>query len=196
MKKTSILTILVLICSIGTISRADTVTYDTTASTGLITPVKEAWGYNNMQLNFYGLSNTVTSPTLASLGYFEITGWLGVDYFSTKTKYSTFSLEVDQSVPSSGSDTFTAEITGSIWFFDQDVWIDFDQSSIQIGSVTYTLAQQSFKLNEKSWCGGGVTGVDAYITTTPELSSFLLLGTGLLCLALVLSRKTKPFLSC
>ena len=135
-------------------------------------------------------------PTNASLGSFVITGSLGSDTFTNVP----FTLDIFQWIPSVGTGDLSASITGKIKMDSSTAWVTFDESSIQIGSVIYTLTGYtlvgglpSYTLNADSDDGvdPGTTSINAEITETPEPGSLLLLGSGLLSLAMLVFWKGK-----
>jgi hypothetical protein len=181
------------VLAIAPAAMADTVKYSTTVNNGTVDPTSQTyflWFFNNMQLNFTGVSNTVNEPTYASLGNFSITGSLGSDTFNAVP----FSLDINQTIPSNGTGDLLSSINGTISDDQSSASITFDETSVQIGSVIYTLTGYTLNgegLPTYTINANNPTSINAHITETPEPSSLLLLGSGLLSLALVVFWKAK-----
>lgn len=186
MPKRLIMTALLLIGTMSCVVRADTVEFSTNWNLDIQGQESQL---SNMNLAFTGvglgslLPVSVDTPTYASLGSFVITGLFGSSTFVDVP----FNLIITQYVPSEGSAQFTSLINGDIKLNKSTAEVAFNEPFVQIGSVIYTLTDQTYSLSADSLLGfrPGVTTVQAEITMTPEPGSLLLLGTGLLILAFV-----------
>jgi hypothetical protein len=192
LRKPIVLIILLLIGTMASVARADTVEFST--SWNLDIQGQES-KLSNMNLAFSGvglgslLPVSVDTPTYASLGSFLITGVLGSDTFVNVP----FDLVINQYVPSTGTAQFSSVIDGTIKLGQSSAEVVFLEPFVMIGDVVYTLTDQTYTLNADSLWNpfSGVTTVQAAITMTPEPGNLLLLGTGFLVLAFVFRRARR-----
>lgn len=177
---------------------ADSVTFSTTgtftgsacASSGSVCSTG-----GGVSLSFEGLTNATVTPdqpgkggtlfTFNSLGNFDasagsLTSFDGVG----------FTLNISQTVPSSGSGSLLATLSGSLQTTSSGTEVIFSNpTSITLGGVTYQIYSSTpdgpgVVLSPYS-TNGGVTTLQGKISevAAPEPSAILLLGSGLLSLA-------------
>jgi hypothetical protein len=157
----------------GLMARADTVKYSTSWDFA-IGPSSQTYSkgilhLNNMNLAFRGkglgalLPATGNTPSELSLGSFVVTGSLGSDIFASVP----FDLEITQYAPTSGTAEFMSELTGTISRDASSLVVAFDEPSVQIGNIIYTLEDQVISINPDRLLGldPGVTAIDAFVTT-------------------------------
>jgi hypothetical protein len=187
-KKTGLFLALLLFATTAFVARADTVSYSTNWDPS-IDPTTQSF-FNTTTLAFQGTTQTVNAPTTSSLlGYFSVTSlWGGTETFRDVP----FDLVVTQAIPAAdpNSGSFSSTLSGKLSWDYSTLGISFDNPSIQIGNVVYTLAQQNYQINPNDNWSAGQTEIDAAISmAAPEPTTLLLFGSGLAFLAFVLRRR-------
>jgi hypothetical protein len=189
-----------LILSIATVAlftlsqgaaHATPVTYTTSGSfNGGGNSIQFGSGANLLTITFTGVNSTVNADpfTFASLGEFQTTT-SGTG--ATIANGTTFSLNINQTVPSAGGGSLLGTLNGTISQNQSTGVVTFSVSSVTIGSVTYSLTNNPLPLVPPS-TNNGVTSVQARISTPiPEPATMVLLGTGLAGLAAGVRKRRK-----
>jgi thiamine pyrophosphokinase len=173
-------------------AKAIPITYSTTGSfNGSGNTITFGSGGNLTTITFTGVNSTVDPDpnpfTFASLGQFQTTvSGSG----ATITPGTTFTLTINQTVPSAGTGSFPATLTGTIDQNTSTGLVTFTVTSVTINNVTYTLTNNPLPLVPPA-TNNGITTVQAQISAVPEPTTMLLLGTGLAGVAASVRKRRK-----
>jgi PEP-CTERM motif-containing protein len=186
-KATLMSALLLLVVSLGTSeAKADPVTFSTSGTFTCVgcggsgtNSVTFLGGMGNaLLITFTGLGSTsLNTPTGSSFGNFQ-TFFSGTGAVNAS---GTFTLTITQTVPTAGSDSFSATFSGTFSASNSGTGVvNFSVTSVTIGGVTYSVTNNPLNLVPPA-SNNGITTVQGLITgsAVPEPTSMLLLGTGM-----------------
>jgi len=186
----------------GVPALATTVKYSTTGTFSDLGTSTDSYAVSggDVTLKFVAVNNSGddTPPTLDKLGTFSVSDPNGAGM--TMPSDETFTLVITQTLPSAGDGSFGAStITGTIANAKGagngktgDYILTFDQTSVDINGITYTLQDlggEGLASNQLD-IGTSTTTVEAAISDAPEPASAVLIGGGIALLGIARRRQS------
>jgi hypothetical protein len=142
-------------------------------------------------------SNSFLSGSLVDLGTFNASCSLSTCGLTSFPAGVTFTLTINQTVPSAGTGTFAGTISGTMAFnpsFSSVIWTP-SPNSLGIGPVTYALVVDNtgnFNIEPPTGdANPNASVVKAFVTVSPEPSTVALMATGMFGLIPVIRRRRK-----
>lgn len=175
---------------------AQTVTFSTTgAFSGACTGTSCAFGGFTLSFAPVG-SNSYFSGSLVDLGTFNTSCSLSSCPLTNFPSGVTFTLTINQTDPSSGTNTFVGTVSGQLAFnpsFSSLIWTP-TPNDFNIGLAEYKLVVDNtgnFNIEAPGSANPNASVVKAFVTVTPEPSTVALMATGMFGLIPVVRRRRK-----
>lgn len=187
-------TVLLLMISLPACILADEVTFSTTgefcagsaACTSGNSFLQIGSGSQETLLQFIPLSETVETGTIVPL--------IGLSEFDigsmARAGSGSFTIFVDQTVPSVGTAEFSGKVTGNFAVGGTTGGLDFNADTLEIGDVTYHLPNH-FDLTPNMGPPNTITDIPVELTATPEPGFFWITGLGLIAISLTALKRRK-----
>jgi hypothetical protein len=176
----AVLAVAVIVAVTAGAAKADPVTFSTSATFNGAATLTLA---NNVMLSFQNIvSSTVNSPSNTSLGEIIVSCVGGGTACGPATipAGTAFNITISQTVPGVGTGLITSTLSGILsGTSTSGTGITFTTTSTSIVGVTYTILNNPLALVPVT-TNNGHTSIQAAVTTIPEPTTMLLLGTGLI----------------
>jgi len=143
----------------GVFTSSGNATITSNTGGGAISTINFISGAGLVDIAINGSSNV-------SLGHFDI---LAPDLFATlgDNFTDTFTLTVNQTLPTGGSDTIVGQLTGNVYFLGSSLVVDFGTDTATINPVTYDPTPNIVLLPNPAPSGTGVSSIEAVVTVAP-----------------------------
>ena len=172
------LALALLFCGVSAF--ATTVTYTTTGLFASDSLSSISLGGMTITYTPVSVADSVTSPSFTNVGSFLVSG-AGSASFS-----DTFTLKIDQTVPTVGNSSTTSSVTGTLTGTSSGIALSFAPSTFTIGTASWEMFNTPLAPPSTN---GGLTTLQAYVSVAPEPMSLSLMGGGLALVGLFARRR-------